>query len=264
MKCENCNKEIPANSTFCPECGQKQRTSVCKKYVCPTCGAPLEYNDLFCEECGTPCDPVPVDTLSRHSKSHSVQVIGRNILAETEFFKMVVATMFVILILALAMSFYFLYKKNETTMVSRDSSSTSQSNSIPSQPHETENTDKTDMSAPSNEDNTNDTEKLTEDYTNSDYILPQSTSRLLSSDDISELSLREINYAKNEIYARHGRMFHSSELQNYFNSKSWYHGTIDPDSFGESLLSDIEKRNAEFLATTEFSMNPNGYQLDIN
>lgn len=96
------------------------------------------------------------------------------------------------------------------------------------------------------------------------YILPQSNTRILTSSDIEGLSLQEINYAKNEIYARLGRKFKSTELQNYFNSKNWYHGTISPDSFSESLLSDIERKNADFLADTEFSMSPNSYQLDAN
>lgn len=100
--------------------------------------------------------------------------------------------------------------------------------------------------------------------TGSDYILPQSSSRLLTRSDISGLSLQEINYAKNEIYARHGRLFKSNELQSYFDSKSWYNGTIDPDSFSQSLLSDVEKKNAEYLSDVEFSMNPDGYQLDAH
>lgn len=97
---------------------------------------------------------------------------------------------------------------------------------------------------------------------NSDYILPQSNSRLLNGSDISGLSLQEINYAKNEVYARHGRRFKSAELQNYFNSKSWYNGTIEPDSFNEGMLSDIEKKNVEYLKEIEFGMAPGGYQLD--
>ena len=98
--------------------------------------------------------------------------------------------------------------------------------------------------------------------TNSDYVLPQSSSRLLGRSDVAGLSLREINYAKNEIYARHGRLFKSKELQDYFDSKSWYNGSIKPDSFSESLLSDVEKKNVEYLREIEFGMDPDGYQLD--
>ncbi len=96
------------------------------------------------------------------------------------------------------------------------------------------------------------------------YILPQSSARLLTEKDLSGLSLKEINYAKNEIYARHGRMFRSRELQDYFNSQSWYSGTVSPEDFSESVLSDVEKQNAQFLSSAEFSMDPNGYQLDAN
>ena len=90
-------------------------------------------------------------------------------------------------------------------------------------------------------------------------ILPQSDTRLLTQQDVAGLSLREINYAKNEIYARHGRKFASKELQDYFNAQSWYQGTVDAADFQESSLSDIEKKNAEFLAEVEFSIAPVSY-----
>ena len=67
---------------------------------------------------------------------------------------------------------------------------------------------------------------------------------------------------KNEIYARHGRKFQSAELQNYFNSKSWYSGTIEAADFDESVLNDFEKKNAELLSSKEFSMESGGYKLD--
>lgn len=98
----------------------------------------------------------------------------------------------------------------------------------------------------------------------SEYIIPNSNSVLLKASDVAGLSLREINYAKNEIYARHGRKFNSPELQNYFNSKSWYKGTISPEAFGEGILSDIERKNADLLSQIEFGRDPNGYQLDAN
>ncbi len=96
----------------------------------------------------------------------------------------------------------------------------------------------------------------------SSQILPQSASRKLTSADVSGLTLQQINYAKNEIYARHGRMFQSRELQNYFNAQSWYVGTIPASQFSESTLSSVERYNADFLANVEFSRAPNGYQLD--
>ena len=64
-----------------------------------------------------------------------------------------------------------------------------------------------------------------------DYIIPFSNIRELTEDDILGLSLQEINYAKNEIYARAGRKFNSQELQNYFSTKSWYNGIYEPTEF---------------------------------
>lgn len=96
------------------------------------------------------------------------------------------------------------------------------------------------------------------------YIIPDSDSRYLTEDEVKKLSLKEINYAKNEIYARHGRKFDSQELQNYFNSKSWYHGTIEPANFQNSLLNNYEQKNAELLSKVEYSISSEGYKLDAN
>lgn len=97
-----------------------------------------------------------------------------------------------------------------------------------------------------------------------DYILPQSSERYLGYDDVAELSLRELNYAKNEIYARAGRIFKSQELIDYFNSKDWYNGIYDPAEFDadiDAYFNEYEKVNAEFLNKVEHEMDPDGYQL---
>lgn len=99
-----------------------------------------------------------------------------------------------------------------------------------------------------------------------DYVIPNSDSVYLTLTDLDGMTIQEINYAKNEIYARHGRKFKSKELMEYFSSKSWYQGTYEPDDFDAnysgSVLNDYEKKNAELLGKAEFSMNPDGYQLD--
>lgn len=84
-----------------------------------------------------------------------------------------------------------------------------------------------------------------------DYILPESSTRLLSASDIAGLSKEQLRIARNEIYARHGRLFTTEELQQYFNSKSWYRGTISASSFSESMLSQIEKDNIKLIQERE-------------
>jgi len=46
--CPNCEKPLPANVKFCPECG----ASLKPKDKCPQCGAKLQPNAKFCAECG--------------------------------------------------------------------------------------------------------------------------------------------------------------------------------------------------------------------
>ena len=84
-----------------------------------------------------------------------------------------------------------------------------------------------------------------------DYILPDSSTRRLNDEEVQELSKDDLRIARNEIYARHGRKFDDIQLQSYFNSKSWYKGTIDPDDFKESMLSDIEKDNIQLIKKFE-------------
>ncbi len=95
-----------------------------------------------------------------------------------------------------------------------------------------------------------------------DYIIPDSDSRYLTEEDVKDLSLKEINYAKNEIYARRSRKFDSKELQDYFNTKPWYKGKINPDDFKISVFNSYEKKNAEFLNKIEFERDSKGYILD--
>lgn len=86
---------------------------------------------------------------------------------------------------------------------------------------------------------------------NSEYILPDSSSRRLTNADIAGLTKDQLRLARNEIYARHGRLFSTDELQSYFNGKSWYRGRISASAFSESMLSQIEKDNIKLIQERE-------------
>lgn len=77
------------------------------------------------------------------------------------------------------------------------------------------------------------------------YILPDSDSRKLKKSDLAGMTAQQLSYAKNEIYARHGRIFKSSELQDYFNQKDWYEKN---DDFKDEDLSKKEAENTKFIA----------------
>lgn len=89
-----------------------------------------------------------------------------------------------------------------------------------------------------------------------DYILPDSSTRYLTGTDIAGLTSEELRLARNEIYARHGRKFKDEALQAYFNSKSWYAGTIEPERFSDdALLNDVERKNLELIKAREAVLN---------
>lgn len=90
----------------------------------------------------------------------------------------------------------------------------------------------------------------------SEYIFPDSDSRLLTPSDMAGLSAEELRIAKNEIYARHGRMFTSEDLKAYFESKSWYQGYVAAEQFNENVFNQIEKDNIVFIQ--KYIDNPSG------
>lgn len=87
-----------------------------------------------------------------------------------------------------------------------------------------------------------------------DYIFPNSDSKKLTKADLRNMTSEELRLGRNEIYARHGRLFDDEELQEYFDEQSWYVGTIEPSEFVDSQeLNDIERRNAKFILKYEKS-----------
>ncbi len=90
-----------------------------------------------------------------------------------------------------------------------------------------------------------------ERYKETGYILPQSATKYLTEEDIAHLSMKGCCYARNEIYARHDRQFNAVELQDYFNSRSWYTALVAPEEFSDdyakSVFNEYEFYNANFL-----------------
>ena len=85
-------------------------------------------------------------------------------------------------------------------------------------------------------------------YTNAEeYILPDSSSREINAQELQGMSYDELQMAINEIYARHHRKFVMEGVQAYFNSKSWYSGTIEASAFDPAVLSQLEWKNIETM-----------------
>ncbi|MCM1184486.1 MAG: YARHG domain-containing protein [Roseburia sp.] len=88
----------------------------------------------------------------------------------------------------------------------------------------------------------------------SEYILPDSDSRYLTYDDLRGMTAEECRLARNELFARHGRRFRDEQLQEYFNSKSWYHATVEPDEFDETVFNEYEFANRDLIIRYEKEM----------
>ena len=98
------------------------------------------------------------------------------------------------------------------------------------------------------------TEAVIIDEKTDEYIIEVSSSEYISLAGLSGFSKEECRLARNEIYARHGRLFKDSELQAYFDSCDWYNGYIEPDSFDESVLNDYERENLQVIMQYEEEM----------
>jgi hypothetical protein len=79
-----------------------------------------------------------------------------------------------------------------------------------------------------------------------DYLLPESNSRYLTEADLKNLTWEQSCLARNEIFARHGRIFKTPEIAAYFESKDWYDGR-----YSEVTLSSLETQNVNFIIAYE-------------
>lgn len=96
-------------------------------------------------------------------------------------------------------------------------------------------------------------ETVWSDLQSESYILPDSDSRYYTESELDALSLEELYYARNEIYARHGRGFKNADLAAYFKGKSWYVQRYEPEEFDamSSPLNEYEKKNADLMLQIE-------------
>lgn len=91
------------------------------------------------------------------------------------------------------------------------------------------------------------------DFPNCEYVFPHSSYAELMIEECEGMNALECRIARNEIYARHGRIFSDESLQAYFDSCSWYEGFIEPEEFSEGLLNEIELANIDVIKAYEES-----------
>jgi hypothetical protein len=80
----------------------------------------------------------------------------------------------------------------------------------------------------------------------SGFIFPDSDRRVLSADEVAGLSPAELSIARNEIFARRGRIFNSPDLRAYFSKFQWYQPRAS-----EVALNAVESQNVEIIRKAE-------------
>lgn len=73
--------------------------------------------------------------------------------------------------------------------------------------------------------------------------LAGSDRRLIAEEELADMSPSELRLARNEIYARHGRIFRDPQLAAHFSRYSWYNPIAD-----EVTLSPTEQANVDLIA----------------
>ena len=72
--------------------------------------------------------------------------------------------------------------------------------------------------------------------------------KAISESMLKGLSLHELRLLRNEVYARHGRVFKAFWLQQYFDTQSWY---LPDENFKDESLSGNDKLNVETIVRVE-------------
>ena len=81
-----------------------------------------------------------------------------------------------------------------------------------------------------------------------DYMFA-TDSQYYSEEDFDGYSDTILNLAKNEIYARRGRMFTDPELYEFFLTRMWYEPKYTPEEFDEGVFNEYERANLDLLVS---------------
>ena len=266
MICKRCQTELADGSRFCPTCGALQ------PMICPTCGAESRPGSKTCSACGKKL-PL-VDRPDKLVYTRRPRRTGE------------LVAMFAVILGALAIlggAIWFLLdtvdfggKEKPAPVMQEEQQPEAppvvvEPEQIPVEPAEKEEEPAEEEPAveeeqpaeevPEEEQPTEETpaeeapaeeeQPEAEEPAADQWFFPDSSERRLTEADIAGMSSEELRYARNEIYARHGRRFSDPQLQAYFDSCAWYEGTIDPANFSDTMLSEIEMANVAFLKAAE-------------
>jgi len=225
---------------------------------CTFCGKKINPNEKFCTSCGAKI----YNTVNDHNPRPGNKSINNDTL------KMIGICSCIALVIAICVvAFNLILRLSGNPSVEKDPSPQASApviNSPDSLPEdeslldETEhNNDNNDFSFDENQQDSGIDSVFSGAGADSDFILAFSSERALTDADLEGLSVHDLRIARNEIFARHGRMFANQELNDWFNSKEWYRSITPkytPDEFNKlnpNPLSRLENENIQKIIEYE-------------
>lgn len=92
------------------------------------------------------------------------------------------------------------------------------------------------------------------DVIDDQYYYPELSERVWTEEDLSGFSRTELSIARNELFAKYGRIFEDPFLNQVFGVKSWYepkYTAEEFDSVWQNLLTEVEKKNLQTIISYE-------------
>ncbi len=231
---------------------------------CNVCNNEIQDNTKFCKYCGTAVSSMSysIKNQSNDFQTSSVRKSKTSIGAKI----LIVVSTMIVLVLASVVVLFFLCEKGmidkmwqEEAVIIEDESTDVQRFGEDSQEESTDDLLDSQISVIGDVDIEESVDQVEKEFEHTsdyeveaqDYILPESASRYIDRSELYGFTAEQCSIARNEIYARHGRKFNDENLQEYFDSLSWYEPTIEPADFEEAMLNSFEIANRDLIVEYE-------------
>ncbi|WPC39288.1 YARHG domain-containing protein [Clostridium sp. JS66] len=270
-KCRKCGYELSSKDKFCPSCGTKHKIEedninrkIEDNIIKDTIGNEDNSDENTIVEKGEYVEfiehkeKINYDdntTINMKSNTHEFDKVEDesepgidNLKSRGIKLKALAAAIVLVFFVGFGITYMHLNKgKNNNSSVSNSSNKQT-----------TYNNEKTSTKQNTEKDSKIQTEE--KDENSNEYILPYSNKRPITKNDLKGLSKKQLQLARNEIFARHGYVF-GEPFKNYFKSKSWY--KEDKNFTGEGKqLSALERHNIKVIAKQEGGKVVPGYDSD--
>jgi hypothetical protein len=267
MNCPNCGAEVYEDMNVCPNCGVKL------KKTCPNCGAKLDLDARYCGECGMEIveytEQIPYNDTQKtyRENNYGYQNSYRHEAQPKKSNNVMIVVICLLMIIVIALGILLFYMFNNSGGSNNEAENTANivvtaPPAVTQAPVQTEAPAATvivqqnvQQNAPQNvppQPVQNNQAPPAAPQQQSGYLF-DSDVKYITTDYLSRLSRSQVRLILNEIYARHGYIFSSSEYSEYFSKQSWYRPRYTSDTEAESYFNSVERSNKSTIVNYEKS-----------